>query len=85
MRGYAAIVGVFWQKRGFLPDRAPVGLSTQQAIQSSVGMGFIPARPSGHRDAQQEHARPTRVAAQCAFPELAGFIGRPSSGDRLID
>jgi hypothetical protein len=27
MRGYAAIVGVFRQKRGFLPDRATIGFN----------------------------------------------------------
>lgn len=30
MRGYAAIVGVFRQKRGFLPDRATIGFKLRK-------------------------------------------------------
>ena len=37
MRGYAAIVGVFWQKRGFLPGRDNLGLSETRTAAIVLG------------------------------------------------
>jgi site-specific DNA recombinase len=37
VRGYAAIVGVFRQKRGFLPDQAPLGSSPRQSFDFHQG------------------------------------------------
>ena len=39
MRGYAAIIGVFRQKRGFLPDRDTIGFNPHFKLNPRVGAG----------------------------------------------
>lgn len=51
MRGYAAIVGVFWQKRRFLPDRATLGLRVLTQFRQALLTHFATG-PGGPRCVQ---------------------------------
>jgi hypothetical protein len=70
MRGYAAIIGVFWQKCAFLPDRATVGFkcrnrrgrSTEPCFASTIGIRLNRDQPLTPK--QAPHAERILAAAR---------------------
>ena len=78
MRGYAVIVAVFWQKCGFLPDRAPLG-STRWAETA----GRLATRPFG-AGVTSYYAFPGCARTLIDFVNVCAFpVGRGHLTDRF--
>jgi hypothetical protein len=79
MRGYAAIVGVFWQKCGFLPDPFPLGLSP-----SFSARGWSPLRQARRKHLTGRYSTDWPAPVPAALLRAMRPVGEASCDDPAV-